>query len=169
MMMWKNDWRPFEIDVEPGHICISDMATMELWFVTAGRYYGMIRKLRNPYWQELSLQAPLYVICDDPHPKLLDLWEAKRPLQWYIMSPHTMYFWPKNGQNSQKKNVHRQNTAIQCRFKSTVQRLWLSFKQIWFTVSKKISKNLIFRLKIFGQNLENKNFSNPLGTFFLVL
>ena len=89
----------------------------------------------------------------------------------YIMSPHAMYFWPKNGQN---KNFPRHNTAIQ-RFKATVPIFWPIFRQIWCAVTKKMSKNLIFRLKmakkwqkfaIFGQNLENENFfKNPLGTF----
>ena len=30
----------------------------------------------------------------------------------HIMSPQAMYFWPKNGQNSQNKNFPRHNTAI---------------------------------------------------------
>ena len=56
-----------------------------------------------------------------------------------------MYFWPKNGQNGQNKNFPRHNTAIQW-FKATVPKFWPSFRQIWCAVSKKMSKNLIFRL-----------------------
>ena len=93
----------------------------------------------------------------------------------HIMSPQAMYFWPKNGQNSQNKNFPRHNTAIRW-FKTIVPSFWPSFTQIWCVDSKKMSKNLIFWLKM-AKNGKNwpflaKNgqtrifFKNPLGTFF---
>ena len=57
-----------------------------------------------------------------------------------------MYFWPKNGQNSQNKNFPRHITAIRW-FKATVPSFWPSFRQIWCVVSKKMSENLIFEQK----------------------
>ena len=64
-----------------------------------------------------------------------------------------MYFWPKNGQNSQNKNFPRHNTAIRW-FKVIVPRFRPSFRQIWCVDSKKMSKNLIFGLKMakYGKN-----------------
>ena len=71
----------------------------------------------------------------------------------HIMSPQAMYFWPKNGQNGQNKNFPRHNTAIKW-FKATVPSFWLSFRQIWCANLKKMSKNLIFGLKMakYGKN-----------------
>ena len=62
------------------------------------------------------------------------------------MSSQAMYFWPKNGQNSQNKNFPRHKTAIRW-FKAIVPSFWPSFRQIWCADSKKMSKNLIFWLK----------------------
>ena len=89
-----------------------------------------------------------------------------------------MYFWPKNGQNGQNKNFPRHNTAIQW-FKATVPKFWPSFRKIWCAVSKKMSKNLILRLKM-AKNGKNWPFlakisktriffKNPLGTFFSII
>ena len=93
----------------------------------------------------------------------------------HIMSPQAMYFWPKNGQNDQNKNFPRHNTAIKW-FKATVPSFWPSFRQIWCANSKKMSKNLIFGLKMakYGKNwpvlakiLKTRIFfKNPLGKFF---
>ena len=84
----------------------------------------------------------------------------------HIMSPEAMYFWPKNGQNNQNKNFPRHNTAIRW-FKAIVPSFWPSYRQIWSVDSKKMSKNLIFWLKMakngknwpfFGQKRPNENF-----------
>ena len=61
-----------------------------------------------------------------------------------------------NGQNVQNKNFPRHNTAIWW-LKAIVPSFWPSFRQIWCVDSKKMSKNLIFCLKMakIGKNWPN--------------
>ena len=78
------------------------------------------------------------------HQRFRRKWPKNRPK--HIMPPQAMYFWPKYGQNGQNKNFSRRNTVIRW-FKAIVPSFWPSFRQIWCTVSKKMSENLVFEQK----------------------
>ena len=56
-------------------------------------------------------------------------------------------FYPKMVKTTKNKNFPRHNTDIWW-FKAIVPSFWPSFRQIWCAVSKKMSKNLIFLLKM---------------------